>query len=307
MPRCDLYLQAVLCQTFTAVRILRILAIAFLCGASILAADTLFRTSVVQHVRPLLLTPTQGRVYQPPVEVHWEGPKEMRVFLRPTGATPVDLGLRTSPVILPTHMFPRDGSYELELYAPRFGFWIQARRQFEVFARPAASPSPSDNEVVPAKKEKGVGLKELLRAIKASRAARERAQQRMQSLAEENAALREESEKLLSQLETLSSAQDQDSEQIALLERQLLELRQQNRAMADELEVLRLRLGTLPPCTAWGYYSFPRPNTFPATRRVVVVSDGAGRIFRSQAECELGRRTDATAGSPCFCAAGPWG
>lgn len=288
-------------------RALRILVTALLCGASILAADSLFRTSVVKHIRPLLLTPTQGRVYHPPVEVQWEGPREMRVLLRPAGGAPLDLGVRTSPTFLPAHVFPRDGSYELELRAPRFGSWISTRRHFEVFARASVPAEPSANEAVLPKKERGVGLKEILRAIKASRAARERANQRMQSLAEENAALREESEKLLAQLEALSSTQDQDSEHIASLEQQLAEVRRQNRAMSDELEALRLRLGTLPPCTIWGYYSFPRPNTYPATRRVVVVSDSAGRIFRSQPECELGRRVDPTAGSLCFCAAGPWG
>ncbi len=289
-------------------RVLRILVTAVLCGATVLIADTFFRTSIVQHIRPLVLTPVPGRVYQPPVEVQWEGPKQMRVWLRPSGGDPVDLGLRASPTVLPAHLFPRDGSYELELVAPRLGSWINTRRQFEVFARPAAPAAASAaNTNLSKKREKGVGLKEILRAIKASRAARERANQRAQSLAEENAALREESEKLLAQLESLSSAQDEDSEHIASLEQQLSQLRQQNRVLSDELDVLRLRLGTLPPCTIWGYYSFPRPNTFPATRRVVVVSDHAGRIFRSQPECELGRRVDQTAGSPCFCAAGPWG
>lgn len=219
----------------------------------------------------------------------------------------MDLGIQRSPANLPAHVFPRDGSYELELHALRFPSWIQARRQFEVFARTSpAATLPEANAGAP-KREKGVGLKEILRAIKASRTARDRAHERVRSLSEENAALREESEKLLAQLEALSSAQDEDSDHIHTLERQLSELRQQNRALVDELQVLRLRLSTLPPCSVWGYYSFPRPNTFPATRRVVVVSDSAGRIFRNQAECELGRRVDPTAGSPCFCAAGPWG
>ncbi|MCX8072204.1 MAG: hypothetical protein N3C12_07120 [Candidatus Binatia bacterium] len=287
-------------------RIPRILLTAVLCGAAVLVADTLFRRSIVAHVRPLVLTPVQGRVYQPPVEVHWEGPAKMRVLLRPAASDPIDLGLRTSPTTLPTHVFPRDGSYTVELYSPRFPSWIYAQRQFEVFPRAAPSTQPTEASGA-TKKERTIGLKEILRAIKASRAARERANERLRSLAEENAVLREESEKLLAQLESLSSSQDEDSDHIAQLERELDQLRQQNRAMSDELQVLRLRLGTLPPCTVWGYYSFPRPNTYPATRRVVVVSDSAGRIFRSLPECELGRRVDPTAGSPCFCTAGPWG
>lgn len=284
----------------------RLLLTALACGASVLAADTLFRTSILAHVRPLVLTPTSGRVYQPPVEVRWVGPERMHLLVRPTGGDPVDLGVRQSPTALPPHVFPRDGSYELELRAVRFGSWIYARQQFEVFPRPAVDAvrvAEGDNK----RRDRGIGLKEILRAIKASRAARERAHERMRSLAEENAALKEESEKLVAQLEALSSAQDEDTQHIENLERQMAELQQQNRAMQEELQVLRLRLGTLLPCTTWGYYAFPRPNTFPATRRVVVISDNAGRIFRSQAECELGRRADPTAGSPCFCAASPWG
>jgi hypothetical protein len=289
------------------VRIFRLVLTAAVCGASVLLADTLFRTSILSHVRPLVLTPTAGRVYQPPVELRWSGPAQMQVTLRPSGGDPVELGLHSSPTTLPPHLFPRDGSYELELRAPRFGSWIQARQQFEVFARSAAERAPTLAETRGKERTKGVGLKELLRAIKASRAARERAHERMRSLAEENATLKEESEKLLAQLEALSNTQDDDAGHIEELERQLAEVQRQNRALLDELQILRLRLGTLPPCAAWGYYAFPRPNTFPATRRVVVISDSAGRIFRSQPECELGRRSDPTAGSPCFCAASPWG
>lgn len=287
--------------------IVRLLLTAIFCGIVVIAADTLFRTSILAPVRPLVLTPTSGRVYQPPVEVQWEGPEQMRLVLRPTGGDPVDLGIQKSPASLPAHVFPRDGSYELELYGVRFPSWVQTRRQFEVFARTSTAAAPREANAGAPKREKGVGLKEILRAIKASRTARDRAHERVRSLSEENAALREESEKLLAQLEALSNAQDEDSTHIHSLEQQLAELRQQNRALFDELQVLRLRLSTLPPCSVWGYYSFPRPNTFPATRRVVVVSDSAGRIFHSQAECELGRRADPTAGSLCFCAAGPWG
>lgn len=287
--------------------VLRVLALAALCAFSVVVADLAVRGSVLSHLRPVIVAPRNAAVVRPPVEVEWDGPRQMRLLVRPTGGEPVDAGLYTSPAELPAAFFPREGSYELELRSPRFGSWVGARRRFQVYFASATSAGPPA-QPSGLRRERSDGIKELLRALKAARVAREKANERVRFLAEENAALREESERLVRQLETLSNEpQDWTDPAVADLERQVAELSEQNRSMAEELAVLRLRLASIPPCAVWGYYSFPRPNTYPATRRVVVISNAAGQIFRNQAECEFARRSDATAGSLCFCAAGPWG
>lgn len=288
--------------------VFRIISLTVLSGLSVIAADLAVRGSVLSHLRPVIVAPRNAAVVRPPVEVEWDGPQRMRLLVRPTAGDLLDAGLHTSPAELPAAFFPREGSYELELRSPRFGSWVSARRRFQVYFSSMTSPPAQPTQTPAQRRERSDGIKDLLRALKAARMAREKANQQARFLAEENAALREESERLLRQLEALSSEPQEVSQQaMTALERQVAELSEQNRSMAEELAVLRLRLATIPPCVTWGYYSFARPNTYPATRRVVVISNLAGQIFRNQAECEFARRSDATAGSLCFCAAGPWG
>jgi len=87
----------------------------------------------------------------------------------------------------------------------------------------------------------------------------------------------------------------------------LSQLAEENRALAEENGALRLRLGSVIPCTVWGYYSYPRPQTIPVTRRTLLVSDARGQIFRVQPDCETLRRADPTAASICFCVGNSWG
>jgi len=288
------------------VHLLRSLGLILLCVLSVIAADFTIRSSVLAYLRPVVLSPRSAAVVRPPVEVEWDGPQRMRLYVRAAGGERVDAGLHSSPAELPAAFFPREGSYDLELVSPRFGGWIRAERKIQVYyaqPTPAAEPTP---RTIPTR-QRSEGIKDLLRALKAARVARDKASERARFLAEENAALREESERLARQIEVLSSQEDAHDLDRSALERQVAELAEQNRAMAEELSVLRWRLASLPPCLTWGYYSFPRPNTYPATRRVVVISNLAGQIFRNQAECEVARRLDATAGSLCFCAVSPWG
>src|SRR5262249_44676789 len=116
---------------------IRTLATALLCAAAIVAGDAAFRASLLRQVRPMILSPSDQAVVSPPVQLVWEGQQRMRVLLSPAGAAQRDLGTRESPVTLDADQFPRDGGYEIELQALRFGSWIQARRWFQVQAEPA--------------------------------------------------------------------------------------------------------------------------------------------------------------------------
>ena len=87
----------------------------------------------------------------------------------------------------------------------------------------------------------------------------------------------------------------------------MTQLAEENRSLADENAALRLRLSAVNPCTVWGYYSYPRPQTIPVTRRTLMVSDTRGQIFRAQIECETLRRSDPTAVSICFCVGNSFG
>jgi hypothetical protein len=279
---------------------LRALAIALLCGAAIVGGDMVFRTSLLSGLRPIILTPAEQAVVDPPVRVSWEGPQRMRVFLSNAGEQPRDLGLQESPAELGTDLFPRDGGYQVELRAVRLGTWIHVQRWFQVHAAPA--PEPPQN-----REPRAPDAKELLNALDAARMARDRAHERTRFLSEENAALRDESARLTKQLEALYKTQEEDAEHTTDLEKHLQQLGDENRVLADENSALRLRLSGVIPCTVWGYYSYPRSEMIPATRRVLSVSDARGQVFRGQPECEFVRRADPTAASICFCVGNSWG
>ncbi len=280
---------------------IRALATALLSAAAIVAADIVFRTSLLQDLRPVILSPASQAVLEPPVQVRWDGPQQMRVLLSIAGEEQHDLGIHESPVDLDRDQFPRDGGYEVELQALRFGSWIRAARRFQVHTATAA-PAPQDDRSTHPDE-----IKNLLRALDAARTARDKAHGRTKFLTEENAALRDESERLAQQLEGLYKAEEDDAARAAELERRLAQLGDENRALAEENAAIRLRLGSVIPCTVWGYYSYPRPQTFPVSRRVLLVSDARGQIFRAQADCEIIRRADPTAASICFCVGNSWG
>lgn len=279
---------------------IRALATALLCAAAIVAGDALFRTSLLYQVRPVILSPADQAIVDAPVQVRWEGPQRMRVLLSIVGEEQRDLGVRESPLELGSDQFPRPGGYQIELEALRFGNWIRARRWFQ-FHEAQAPPAQEDHN------GGAKDVKDLRHALDAARGSRDRAQGRTKFLREENAALRDESERLAKQLEALYKTQEDDAERAAELERRLTQLAEDNHTLAEENAAVRLRLGSVIPCTVWGYYSYPRPQTIPVTRRALMVSDARGQVFRAQAECEGLRRADPTAVSICFCVGNSWG
>jgi len=280
---------------------IRGVAIALLCATAVFAGDLVFRTSLLEQVRPIVLSPPEQAVVYPPIQVSWEGPQPMRVRLTLVGEAPHDLGIHTSPYTIEGGEFPRDGGYEITISSPTFGDWIGATRQFQVHAPEAPPPAPQDNA------DTGKEGRDLVRALEAARAGRDRAQERTKFLHEENGALREESQRLSKQLEALYKTQEDDAGRQSDLESRLTQLAEDNRALAEENAALRLRLSAVNPCTVWGYYSYPRPQTIPVTRRLLMVSDTRGQIFRVQVECEALRRSDPTAVSICFCVGNSFG
>jgi len=280
---------------------IRALGTALLCAAAVMASDLVFRTSLLQQVRPAILSPTPEDVVTPPVQLRWEGPQRMRVRLSAAGEALHDLGVHESPYVLQVDQFPRDAGYEIEISSPRFGALVHDERWFQVHA-PETPPSVS-----PERPENGKDGKDLVRALEAARSARDRAQERMKFLREENGALRDESARLAKQLEALYKTQEDEAGQQSELEGRLTQLSEENRALAEENAAVRQRLSTVNPCTVWGYYSYPHPQTIPVTRRFLMTSDARGQIFRAQVECETLRRSDPTAVSICFCVGNSFG
>lgn len=279
---------------------MRVVFTALLSVAGIIVGDVVFRTSLLRHLRPIIISPSDQAVLDPPVRVVWVGPQQMRVLLSIAGEAPRDLGVHESPLEIASDQFPRDGGYNIELQALRYGNWIRARRWFQVHAAPER-PAESDHE------PRTWEAKDLLHALEAARTARDKAIGRTKFLGEENAALRDESERLAKQLEALYKSQDDEAERVAELERRLTQLSEDNRALADENAAIRLRLSTVVPCTVWGYFSYPHPQVLPPIRRGLTVSDARGQVFRAQPECEIMRRGDPTAASICFCVGNSWG
>jgi regulator of replication initiation timing len=279
---------------------MRAVIIAVLSFAGIIAGDVLFRTSLLRQIRPVILSPSDQAVIDPPVHLVWDGPRQMRVLLSIAGEAERDLGVHESPFDIPSDRFPRDGGYSIEVRSLSFRGWIRAARWFQVHAAP-------EHEQEPGHKTRAWEAKDLLRALEAARTARDKAFGRTKFLSEENAALRDESERLAKQLEALYKSQDDETERTAELEKRLAQLTEENRALTDENAAIRQRLSTVVPCTVWGYFSFPQPQMIPFTRRALNVSDGRGQVFRTQPECEIIRRADPTAASICFCVGNSWG
>lgn len=278
---------------------IRALGTALLCAAAVLAADTVFRISLLEYVRPTVLSPPDQGILEPPVVVRWEGPPDMRVRLAAAGEAPRELGVRSSPFEIGADQFQREGGYVLELEAAGLGGWIAATRRFQIHAaKVVAEPTPMTEEPP----RNGA---DLARALGTARAARDRAQQRARFLTEENSALRDESARLAKQLETSFASQENTAADVAEVERRLAQIQDEARVLAEENAALRLRLSSVLPCSVWGYYGYSRSATSP--RRLLVVSDVQGQIFRFQPPCESMRRADPTATSVCFCVGTPWG
>ncbi|HYD49796.1 MAG TPA: bZIP transcription factor [Terriglobales bacterium] len=279
---------------------IRSLVTILMCGVAIFAADTLFRSSVLSRVRPIVLVPNENAVVDPPVTLHWDGPQPMRVKLGRVGEELADLGEQRSPFTIPADRLERDGGYRLLLQDPVLGNWVSAQRNFQYHEHgDSAQPPPERTDLQ--------GSEYLFLALNAARDARDKARERSREQRKENAELRHEIARLQLRIQDLGEAQDADAAHAADLENRLVELANELRGAAAENAALRVRLASVIPCTAWGYFSYPRPQTIPVTRRVVLVSNLRGDIFRDQAACEVFRREDGSAASACFCVGNTWG
>jgi len=283
---------------------LRTILTAVVCAAAVFAGDLAFRRSLLQDVRPIILTPTDQTVTTPPVRVQWEGPPQMRVQLSLAGTEAVDLGIQQSPFTVGPEHFPRDGGYAIEIESPQYGAWVAAERRFQVHTHTQA---PEGAPAEPAATEPSTEARDLRQALETARAERDREADRARQLSDELAGVREENQRLARQLDALAdTAEDDADQQTGELERRLAQTLDENRLLADDNVLLRQRLATVNPCSVWGYYALLRSQTATAGRRMLVVSDPRGQIFRAQVECEGIRQADPGALSVCLCIGTPW-
>jgi hypothetical protein len=284
---------------------LRSMFTAALCAAAVFVGDLAFRRSLLQEVRPIIVTPMDQSVTTPPVRVQWEGPPAMHVRLSLAGAEVVDLGIQQSPLVIGPEHFPRDGGYEVEIVSPTFGDWVSAERRFQVHTH--TPPAESVAEESPPS-EPSSEVHDLRQALEAARIERDKEADRARLLREELTGVREENQRLSRQLDAeADSAEDEVDQQRAELERRLTQALDDNRLLADDNAALRQRLASVNPCSVWGYYALLRSQTATAGRRMLVVSDPRGQIFRVQVECEAVRQADPGALSVCLCIGTPWG
>lgn len=276
--------------------LLRSALTALLCAAAIFGGDAIFRASLLDRLRPIVLTPLERSVIRPPVRVSWEGRQPMEVLLAPFGSEPKSLGVHSSPIDIPLEKFPREGGYEVELRHPEWGAWIGASRKFQMHLRRGTDGVATSGD--------GSGdddSRYLMLAYEATRKARDKARARLKELRRDNADLQDEADRIATRLDEAYAEQDDDTAEITALERDLIDAVTEIRALREEVVDLRFRLGSVVPCSVWGYYTYPRPQTIPPSRRMVRVSDDRSNIFRTPEFCGKVRRSDPGADSPCFC------
>jgi len=273
---------------------------ALLCGTAVFAADVIFRTSVLDFVRPIILTPLEFSVVQTPLRLRWEGPAQMEVLLSSLDDAPRSLGIQKTPFDISRDEFPRPGGYEVFLRGEGILSWVKASRKFQI--------QPRDTSAVDELNETSLldDSRTLLRAFDAARKARDKARARIRALRKDNATLNSEAARLAVRLDEIFSSEDEEENLLGQLEAQLVEAVAEIRALREHNYGLSLRLSSVNPCTAWGYFTFPRPQTIPPTRRIVRVSDNNGNIFRTDSFCDAHRRADNAALSECFCVGDTW-
>ena len=105
--------------------------------------------------------------------------------------------------------------------------------------------------------------------------------------------------------QALDELQADTDARLAAADQQRDELAREHLLALQENQFLRLRMDSIPPCTVWGYLTYPRPQTNPPSR-LVLVSDRNGTVFRSEARLQPGaphrsrrRRHRASASAPC--------
>jgi len=273
-----------------------ILATVAVSAATVVVVDVVLQSSLLAALFPRVESPADGARLAAPVTVRWSGPRQLRVRLAgPAGAH--DLGWRSSPLEIPADRLPERGEYTLELRPPLFGRLLATTRSFAVVLsagprRTAAKHGDAPDESRAAELEALRQERDTTSAVNAD-------------LYEENAQLRRENTDLAEDNSQLQLEQSESQQQIDALAAQRAELEQRQAALEEENRALRGRLASIPPCLAWGYLTYPRPQLLPRTRRVVVVSNTRGEIFRDERECESFRRQDQNAASRCDCVAGP--
>jgi hypothetical protein len=264
------------------------------CAVTVLVTDVLVQSTLLRFIRPVITRPADGAITEVPVAVEWEGVQPLTVTLTGSGLKQ-ELGPRHSPFELSRRLFPRPGQYRVTLRSPTFGGLIRADRLFHV-----TLPDATDNASV-AEETAGEKKVDWAPLVARLREERDRLTTERSTLTEDNRALELDNRDLSDELDHLLQSSDQTVQRLAEVEAQHAELLEEHLLVVQENQLLRMRLSNIPACTTWGYLSYPRPQNIPQTRRVVVVSNGRGDVFRSEAECIVTRRNDPTAGSPCVC------
>ena len=284
-------------------RVQQVVGIALISAGAVAAIDLTMNSSLLRLLRPRIVSPADGAIVTGAVSVSWEGPQPMQATLTGSGQR-VDLGLRESPFEIDPSRFPRPGQYGIELRAPRFGVFIGADRLFMVrrareragAAEEAAAESPPPRPPPPPAQTGDSPDVQLQAERDQLRSEVEVLQNQLTKLHEDNADLGQALDELQADTDARLAAANQERE--ALAREHLLAL--------QENQFLRLRLANIPPCTVWGYIAYPRPQSNPPSR-IILVSDRGGTVFRSEADCVRVRRTDPTGASPCVCVGAVFG
>jgi hypothetical protein len=279
-------------------RVGQAVGVALVSAAAVVGADLFMHTSLLRVLRPQVLTPADGAIVSGPVTVSWEGPQPMHAVLNGNGQR-IDLGRRESPFEIDPSRFPRPGQYALELADPRFGGLISADRRFMVRRSPnprasaAAGPEPD----APAS-ERPTPVTDLAALL----AERDRLRVDLAALQNEVNVLKQQ---LAGSNDDRAAVQADADARLAGAQAEQDALAREHLQALQENAMLRQRLQSIPPCTAWGYMAVPRPQTVPPSR-FVVVSNRRGDVFRSEGQCVATRSADPTGVSPCVCVGAVW-
>jgi hypothetical protein len=276
----------------------RILLIVLVVACATLSVEIAFQSTLLRALFPLVLSPPDGAIVTPPVTVRWKGPPHLSVVLTTNGLRQ-DLGMHDSPFLIATERFPRPGQYAVEVRSPLLGGWSTGQRRFLVqLPEVGREPTPCADDTAE--------IEALRRSASRLESERDESAQRVDALRQTTEQLQTENAALSARVNELQQVQDQLDAAQEAAEAQREEAAREREELADENRFLRGQLDSIPPCTTWGYVTYPRPQTIPTTRRLVVVSDSQGVIFRNQLQCEIVRRVDRGAASPCVCVGQVW-
>jgi len=287
-------------------RVAQLAGVALVSIGAVAATDLVMRTSLLRLLRPSVLSPADGAIITGPVNVSWEGPQPMQATLTGSGIR-IDLGLRESPFEIDPSRFPRPGQYGIELHATRFGNLIGVDRRFMVRRareRGATAETPGTAEAPAAPPPKPAAREQTSEAwVQQLLTERDQLRGESDALKREVTGLREDNADLGQELDELQA--DTDA-RLAAANQQREELAREHLLALQENQLLRTRMDSIPGCTVWGYVTYPRPQTNPPSR-LVMVSDRSGSVFRSEAACMRVRGGDTTGGSPCVCVGNVFG